>query len=96
LGGFYSHATSELVVQVKEIPKKSVDVVANALARINAALDRMEQVAASRPAADSGSPELESQIVALREERDALDARNRQADERIAATIGRLEKLLAS
>lgn len=81
---------------MKEIPKKPVDAVAIALGRINAALDRLETAAVQNAAAAGDSGALEARIHDLQSERDALADRHREADERLAATIGRLEKLLAS
>lgn len=81
---------------MKEIPKKPVDAIAIAVARINAALDRLEAAAASKATASGDSNALEARIHDLQSERDALADRHREAGERLAATIGRLEKLLAS
>ena len=94
--GSYSHGTSNLVGQVKEFPKKPVDAITIAMARINAALDRLEAAAVSKAAASGESVALEARIHDLQSARDALADRHREADERLAATIGRLEKLLAS
>lgn len=81
---------------MKEIPKKPVDAVSIALGRINAALDRLDAAAVQKAASTGDTGALEARIHDLQSERDALADRHREAGERLAATIGRLEKLLAS
>lgn len=81
---------------MKEIPKKPVDAITIAVGRINAALDRLEAAAVAKATASGDCNALEARIHDLQSERDALTDRHREADERLAATIGRLEKLLAS
>tara|TARA_R110000787_G_scaffold137458_14_gene250572 strand:- start:4385 stop:4690 length:306 start_codon:yes stop_codon:yes gene_type:complete len=94
LGASYSHATSDSAGNVKELPTKSAGGVTEALARIDDALDRLENAVASRPAPDGLSGETENMIRSLQEERDSLAERNQQADERLAAAIRRLEKMV--
>ncbi|MEQ8707655.1 MAG: DUF4164 family protein [Rhodospirillales bacterium] len=78
---------------MKELPTKSAGGVTEALARIDDALDRLENAVESRPAPDGVSGEAESMIRSLREERDSLARRNQEADDRLSAAIGRLEKM---
>ena len=94
LGGSYSHATSDSAGNVKELPTKSAGGVTEALARIDDALDRLENAVASRPASDGVSDQTENMIRSLQEERDSLARRNQEADERLSAAIQRLEKMV--
>ena len=79
---------------MKELPIKSAGGATEALARIDDALDRLENAVASRPASDGVSDQTESMVRSLQEERDGLARRNQEADERLSAAIQRLEKMV--